>query len=413
MIRSFLQRLRGKAQVTESSRAGWDSLTGWRSEWQNVSTVWPVFDNQTAEDSQNLHAIVYACCEMIMTSGAEPDLELGRYNADGGFEPVAKHPALDLIEYPNPVCNLNTFIQALIVRLRLTGETYVIKNRMMSGRKIAELWPVPTSWVTPVRAEGLIIDRYSINNLESQTLPADDVIRAYIPSARHPWEAARPLKSAANDYRLDIERSNYQAEMLINLKMPGLAVNVGSGPSGAMWKDKVQEQINNIFGRGNRGNTIVFGGEKASIDVLNPLSDMDWPGTTGLSETRICAALGVPPILIGSRAGLDKATYSNYGEAKKSFYTETMRPLWSLLEDALTFGLLRAEGISDLYYKFRYDRMPYFQEDQTALSNRIGQQFKDGLITLDEARAALGYDAMPESERPDTEQDQEDDSNNG
>jgi phage portal protein BeeE len=56
-------------------------------------------------------------------------------------------------------------------------------------------------------------------------------------------------------------------------------------------------------------------------------------------EARICAALNVPPIVAGFKVGLDRSTYSNYEEARRSFYSETIDPLLTRLSGVLTKGL--------------------------------------------------------------------------
>jgi phage portal protein BeeE len=50
--------------------------------------------------------------------------------------------------------------------------------------------------------------------------------------------------------------------------------------------------------------------------------------TQGAGETRIAAAAGVPPVIVGLSEGLQAATYSNYSQARRRFADGTMRPLW-------------------------------------------------------------------------------------
>jgi hypothetical protein len=71
---------------------------------------------------------------------------------------------------------------------------------------------------------------------------------------------------------------------------------------------------------------------------INDLSETD---LATLSESRISAALNVPPVLVGLKSGLQNMTYSNYEEARNSFYTETINPLLKRLSIAFSRGLGR------------------------------------------------------------------------
>jgi hypothetical protein len=69
----------------------------------------------------------------------------------------------------------------------------------------------------------------------------------------------------------------------------------------------------------------------SGADVKTVGADMkqvDFSAVQGHGETRICAAARVPPIIVGLSEGLDSATYSNYGQARRAFADLTMRPLW-------------------------------------------------------------------------------------
>jgi len=44
------------------------------------------------------------------------------------------------------------------------------------------------------------------------------------------------------------------------------------------------------------------------------------------NETRILSPFGVPPILIGTKVGLERSTYSNYQQARQAFWEDTFVP---------------------------------------------------------------------------------------
>jgi hypothetical protein len=102
----------------------------------------------------------------------------------------------------------------------------------------------------------------------------------------------------------------------------------------------------------------------AGADVKTVGADMkqiDFSAVQGHGETRICAAARVPPIIVGLSEGLDSATYSNYGQARRAFADLTMRPLWRNAAGALA-QLVDVPASADLWYDDR--DIPFLQEDQ-------------------------------------------------
>jgi hypothetical protein len=69
----------------------------------------------------------------------------------------------------------------------------------------------------------------------------------------------------------------------------------------------------------------------AGTDVTaigHSFQQMEFKVTQGAGETRIAAAAGTPPVIVGLSEGLAAATYSNYLLAMRRFADMTMRPLW-------------------------------------------------------------------------------------
>ncbi|MGE4428905.1 MAG: phage portal protein, partial [Solirubrobacteraceae bacterium] len=94
------------------------------------------------------------------------------------------------------------------------------------------------------------------------------------------------------------------------------------------------------------------------------LRSVDFRQVQGAGETRIAAAGGVPPVIVGLSEGLQAATYSNYAQARRRFSDGTMHPLWAAAAAALqnvfpegTFG----PG-ARLWYD--HDNIAFLREDE-------------------------------------------------
>jgi len=102
---------------------------------------------------------------------------------------------------------------------------------------------------------------------------------------------------------------------------------------------------------------------RAAVDATplgTNMEQSDFKEIQGAGETRIAAAAGVPPIVAGFSEGLNAATYSNYGQARRRFADGTVRWLWQNAAASLETIVPPPPG-SRLWYDDR--DIPALQED--------------------------------------------------
>jgi len=80
---------------------------------------------------------------------------------------------------------------------------------------------------------------------------------------------------------------------------------------------------------------------------------------------------------------------SNYGEARKSFYQETVLPLMDKLRDRLNVWLVPMFD-ERLELDYDKDQVEALQEDRDSLNTRVMAQWGAGVVTLNEVRNLLG-----------------------
>jgi HK97 family phage portal protein len=129
------------------------------------------------------------------------------------------------------------------------------------------------------------------------------------------------------------------------------------------WVDKFEASNTGVL---NAYKTLYLGGGADAKPVGADLRQADFKIVQGHGETRICAAARVPPIIVGLSEGLDAATYSNYGQARRAFADGTMRPLWRTVSQALS-TIVRTPARAELWYDDR--DISFLQEDQADLAN--------------------------------------------
>ena len=80
------------------------------------------------------------------------------------------------------------------------------------------------------------------------------------------------------------------------------------------WAEEMQDKYG---GARNAYKTLNLYPGADPVVVGSNLKDIDFKNVRGGGETRIAAAAGVPPVIVGLSEGLAAATYSNYGQARR------------------------------------------------------------------------------------------------
>lgn len=112
----------------------------------------------------------------------------------------------------------------------------------------------------------------------------------------------------------------------------------------------------------NAYKTLYLGGG-ADVKVVGAdFKQMDFKVVQGHGETRIAAAGGVPPVIVGLSEGLEAATYSNYAQARRRFADGTMHPLWQDAAGSLSPILPTPPNGVRLWYDSR--DVPFLREDK-------------------------------------------------
>lgn len=105
------------------------------------------------------------------------------------------------------------------------------------------------------------------------------------------------------------------------------------------------------------------GGADATV-VGSNFDDMTFTELVGAAETRIAAAAGVPPIIAGFTKGLEAATYSNYGQARRRLADGTMHPLWQNATGSFEPLLRRPPGRDRVRLWYDAHDVPFLREDE-------------------------------------------------
>jgi len=324
------------------------------------------------------------------------------------YPPAATGPGamLRLLEKPNEVYSGVLQWMATIVDY-IRGDAYWMKVRNRSGRVIA-LWWLPAFMVEPKWDE-----RDSTSFIEWYQYTVDGV--AYAIKKRNivhfrnglnplnPRKGRDQLEPLFREIFTDDEAANFTASMLRNLGVPGVILapaNTGLAP-GKIDAESVKQKFKETFGGDKRGEPMVMTAP-TEIKVLSwSPQEMDLKALRRIPEERISANLHVPAGVAQLGAGLDRNTFTNYGEARVAAYTEGVIPLHRLFAAELEVQLLPEFASKDQIEReqldvwFDWRRVAAMQAFADAVWKRYEGAATKGLVMRSDFKRAVGLLVEP------------------
>jgi hypothetical protein len=160
------------------------------------------------------------------------------------------------------------------------------------------------------------------------------------------------LSPVIEEMQSDKAATVHKRKFFENAATPNLAVSLKETVSPEAFAKFVRTMNEASVGVEQAYKTLYTGGGADVRVVGADMKQIDFRGTQGAGETRIAAAGGVPPIVVGLSEGLAAATYSNYGQARRAFADGFLRSQWRSLCGALA-PLVDVPPDAQLWYDSR------------------------------------------------------------
>lgn len=183
-----------------------------------------------------------------------------------------------------------------------------------------------------------------------------------IPDPWRPHVGISWLTPLLREIENDVLMNRHKRSMLENRATPNMIIKHAIGTD----RDKVLDWAKRLeaqsSGSENAGKTLnLYPGADATVVGAN-MEQLDFRAVQGAGETRIAAAAGTPPVIVGLSEGLQAATYSNYAQARRRFADGTMHPLWQNAAGSLSTILPTPGPGTRLWYD--HDNIPFLREDE-------------------------------------------------
>ncbi|MFN3650080.1 MAG: phage portal protein [Armatimonadota bacterium] len=346
-----------------------------------------------------LNSIVAACLQWISTSWPQAVPQVGTLNG-AEFVPDKKpHPLTVLLRQPSPHCNGRWLIAALNEDFWFRGNAYaqIITGR---GGLPAELNYLPARSFTPVGDDKGYLShyRYEAGTGTYEVDPAEILHFRYGISDENPLEGVSPLRSGFREIVTDNSASDYAAGLFRNGGMPPALLTPRLNKDDLTGQALLSADDAEVLTKQLSEKIRAQPGHLRFISAAMELLQLSFkPGEMGLEicreepETRIPALFGIPPVVVGLRAGTLRSTYNNVETAFRQAWNGCLSPLQDYFAEVFTNRLLPLYPGSEGKV-VRYDRsnVGELQPDMNALRDQARKDHQAGIITLEEARAEGG-----------------------
>jgi len=351
-----------------------------------------------ADEGYRANIVIRTCVDEIAASAAAPRLVVEERRGSQVREVGDNHPLHLLLQKPNRTQTRFQFLEALLIDFQVTGNYFIHKLRNGRGRP-AELWLLRPSRIEIVPAATGMVKEYLFKRSSTQKIPipAMDVVHEKMPDPLDDYWGLSPIVSCLRSADMDDRAIDYLRAFFENGAEPGGLLKLKARVEKAE-RERLQTLWQEKHGKGGWHSISVLDADAEYQETGTRPDKLKLEGLLDITETRICSAFHVPPILIGSRIGLMRSTYSNYEQARVSFWRETLAPMFSRISDQLTLGIAQEFG-PNLSIRFDLSGIEELQESQDSRRAWAKDGFGAGLLTRNEAREAAGLpSAGPEGD---------------
>lgn len=337
----------------------------------------------------------------ILRTFPEAPPALWRTNDDGLEEPIRDHQLLRLLRRPNRHFSGPLLWMATLADYFVDGNAYWLKLRDRGGA-VRELWWAPRALIEPKGSDTEFVTHYEYRpGTETIAIRPDDVVHfRFGCDADDPRKGMSPLKSVLREVFTDDEAANFTASLLRNMGVPGVVVSP-DGPGTVSDEDAAATKAwfdQNLKGDG-RGKALVMSGATKIAQFGFSPEQLTLKDLRRIPEERVSAVIGVPAVVAGLGAGLDRSTFTNYREAREAAYEQNIIPTQAILAEEVWFQLLTEfEPESQIWsWRVGFDlgNVRVLQEDTFNLAKRLDVGVRGGWVMVAEGRKANG---LPVSE---------------
>ena len=357
-------------------------------------------------------SVVQAAIQAMRRNASKAVMQVGKWDEDGGFIPV-EHPLQYLWQRPGPGETDITLLEFIYTSILDHGNCYIqiINSR---GGAVAELMPIPATWIMrPIMGESIneVLEWPIIGSdwgrTYNYTVPTGEMI--HFRTGKTTYAMSRGLsvlESTVAELALLKILAQYETTVLSRSGVPSLIVSLKT--MGNLTDDQLG-QIKNDLNRAVSGKAVgrSFVGT-SEMDIKSPgfsPKDLSVAEMADLATARVCGVTGWSPMSL-KQPDTGK-TYSNLIESNKSSWRDAIIPFLDMVAGKLselvqtlpiTCKGQTSQPDAELCVRFDVSSIEELAGDKKVLMDWAVAGVNAGIITINEARADLGYGEMAASD---------------
>lgn len=344
-------------------------------------------DKQFITEGYNSVVWVYSCVSAISGAVSSVPFLLYRKGRAGRLIEIEDHPILTMLnQSANPHMSGKDFLDYWATYLAIEGKFYAEYSNPNAPTALYPLYP---HYMYPIPHRTQFVSGYEYRLDSPIYYESNEVLWSKFNDPLDVYQGQSPIRALSRTVDAENEAVNWNKSTLQNSGAPAGIFSV-QNPSPELLSNLRDEWKKRYAGGSNARLPLVLNADKATYQQigLSPI-DMDFLNQRKLNRTEICSAFGVPSQIVGDPEG---QTYSNYGEAQKAFWENTVisRYLDHIL-DKLQSDLLPRYA-DNLELRYDLSNVGALKENEDKKAKRIDMLFKSGIIKRNEARYALDYE---------------------
>lgn len=352
---------------------------------------YPQIDPRTLARTFAQNELAFACVDIRATAAGDPTLQIETRGNDGSYSATPAHPLRRLLIRPNSHQDEASFMRACVASMDVAGVLYL--ERLESGAGgLVGLNPLnPASVKAVMLGTDDLRYRWQEHGQTVDFRPEELIIR------RGDWTRPPRMAVALGTIDADNGQTDFVRSFFDNGGVPSGRIKV-KGTISTEKADGIRARWRTMFGRagGGRAHDVAVFDDNGDYEKIGAnLDELESEILRSVSESRICMAFGVPPLIIYAYSGLLRATYSNLKEAWRGFWDATMSPLlkdwrmwatWTLLSEFEPMERILSEQVR---LGWDLSQVAALQDDVDQAQKRARDAFTAGGMTLNELRAVL------------------------
>lgn len=318
------------------------------------------------------NGVIFACMltRMLLFSEARFQFRERRAGRPGNLYGT---PALVPLERPWANGTTGDLLSRMIQDADLGGNAYIARrNGEQRVRRLRPDWvsivlgsnlePDQPGWASDAEVVGYIYHPGGYHsNADVELFDRDEVAHfAPIPDPEARFRGMSWLTPVLREIMADGAMTRHRMKFFEQGATPNVVVKtpIEDPEKFKTWVELMREKSE---GLAHAYKTLYLGAGSDATVVGANFQQIEFKVTQGAGETRIAAAAGVPPVIVGLSEGLQAATYSNYGQARRRLADGTMRPLWRNAAGSLATIVPPPNG-SELWYDL--SDIAFLREDE-------------------------------------------------